>query len=110
MKDYLSDLGVAVVSGAQQYSLNSPFHPPEIFPEYPHERKQTDPTNAVYKMVRRSFRLLGLDAENFGKATWNPLGGLVLRGQRVLIKPNFVLHFNAGGGALDAVITHPSVI
>jgi uncharacterized protein (DUF362 family) len=28
----------------------------------------------------------------------------------VLIKPNFVLHFNAGGGPLDAVVTHPSVI
>jgi uncharacterized protein (DUF362 family) len=106
----LSNTDIAIVAGARQYPLNPPFHPPEIFPEYPYNDKQTDSTNAVYQMVRESFRGLGLDSENFGKATWNPLGELISRGQRVLIKPNFVLHFNAGGGALEAVITHPSVI
>jgi uncharacterized protein (DUF362 family) len=94
----------------RQYPLKPPFYPPEIFPEYPHSDKQTDATNELYRMVRDAFRLLGMDRENFGKVTWNPLGELISRGQRVLIKPNFVLHFNAGGGALEAVTTHPSVI
>jgi uncharacterized protein (DUF362 family) len=61
-------------------------------------------------MVREAFRLLGLDESNYGRATWNPLGELISRGQRVLIKPNFVLHFNAGGGPLEAVITHPAIL
>jgi uncharacterized protein (DUF362 family) len=61
-------------------------------------------------MVREAFRLLALDDLHFGTPAWNPLGDLITPGDRVLIKPNFVLHFNAGGGPLDAVVTHPSVI
>ncbi|MBI3654241.1 MAG: DUF362 domain-containing protein [Acidobacteria bacterium] len=110
MKTQLNNLTVAIVSGAKQYALEPPFHPPEIFPEYPHAELQVDPTNQAYAMVRESFRLLGLDKENFGAKTWNPLGELVSRHQRVLIKPNFVLHFNASGGAWEAVTTHPSVL
>ncbi len=106
----LNNTDVVIAAGIGPYPVEPPFHPPEIFPEYPYKVSQTDSTNTVYKLVRESFRLLGLDGENFGKTTWNPLGELISRGQRVLIKPNFVLHFNAGGGALEAVITHPSVI
>jgi uncharacterized protein (DUF362 family) len=110
LENLLDNLNVAIVSGAKQYSHQPPFHPSEIFPEYPHTDKEVDPTNHVYAMVRESFRLLGLDKENFGKKIWNPLGELVSRHQRVLIKPNFVLHFNASGGSWEAVITHPSII
>jgi len=106
----LSNLDVAIVSGAKDYPLAPPFHPPTLYPEYPHESRQVDATNQVYEMVRQSFRLLGLDAGNFGTPNWNPLGHIISKGQRVLLKPNFVLHFNAGGGSLQAVITHPSII
>jgi uncharacterized protein (DUF362 family) len=61
-------------------------------------------------MVREALRLLALDESHFGMPEWNPLGELITPGDRVLIKPNFVLHFNAGAGPLDAVVTHPSVI
>jgi uncharacterized protein (DUF362 family) len=101
---------VAIASGAKRYSQQPPFQPPEIFPEYPHAGQQIDVTNQAYAMVREAFHLLGLDRENFGTKTWNPLGELISRRQRVLIKPNFVLHFNAGGGSWEAVTTHPSVI
>ncbi|MEK6320281.1 MAG: DUF362 domain-containing protein [Acidobacteriota bacterium] len=110
MKSLLANLDVALVSGDARYPAESPFHPPEIYPEYPYEEKSTDPDNKVYTMVRDSFRLLGMDKANFGRPDWNPLGEVISPGQRVLIKPNFVLHFNAGPGPLDAVITHPSVI
>lgn len=110
MKNLLNNLSVAIASGVRQYSNQPPFHPSEIFPEYPHADQEIDATNQVYALVREAFRLLGLDKENFGKKTWNPLGELVSRHQRVLIKPNFVLHFNASGGAWEAVTTHPSVI
>jgi uncharacterized protein (DUF362 family) len=90
--------------------MGPPFDAPQVYAEYPHGPGRIDATNAVYPMVREALRLLGLDESNFGRATWNPLGKLISRGQRVLIKPNFVLHFNAGGGPLEAVITHPAII
>lgn len=110
LKSLLANLDVALVSGHSRYPSESPFHPPELYPEYPHEEKATDPANHVYAMARDSFRLLGMDKTRFGLSEWNPLGQLISPRQRVLIKPNFVLHFNAGQGPLDAVITHPSVI
>jgi len=110
LKHILNNLDVAIASGAKRYPLDPPFHPAQSYPEAPYAEKDTDPRNQVYTMVRECFRLLQLDQVNFGRPEWNPLGGLISPGDRVLIKPNFVLHFNAGGGPLDAVVTHPSVI
>lgn len=110
MKSPLANLDVALISGGTQYSKEPPFHPPETYPEYPHREKGIDPANQAYAMVRESLRLLGMDGANFGGPDWNPLRELISPGQRVLIKPNFVLHFNAGNGPLEAVITHASVI
>jgi uncharacterized protein (DUF362 family) len=110
LKSLLANLDVALISGAAGYPKQAPFHPTEIYPEYPYPEKQTDPSNHVYSMVRECLRLLDMDRTSFGGADWNPLGDLISPGQRVLIKPNFVLHFNAGKGPLEAVITHPSVI
>ena len=110
LKHHLDNLGVAIATGTRAYPAKPPFHPAQTYPEYPHAERGTDPGNQVYAMVRECFRLLQLDEANFGRRAWNPLGGLISPGQRVLIKPNFVLHFNASGGPLDAVITHPSVI
>lgn len=110
MKSLLANLDVALISGGTRYSKEPPFHPPETYPEYPHSKKGIDPANHAYAMVRESLLLLGMDRANFGRPAWNPLGELISPGQRVLIKPNFVLHFNAGEGPLEAVITHASVI
>ena len=110
MKHLLSNQDVALVAGASRYPSEPPFDPPEAYPEYPHASRRVDPSNAVYAMVREALRLLGLDQSNYGQATWNPLRELVSRGQRVLIKPNFVLHFNAAHGPLDAVVTHPAIL
>jgi uncharacterized protein (DUF362 family) len=110
LKHLLSNQDVALVSGASHYPSEPPFDPPDAYPEYPHASKRFDPSNAVYPMVREAFRLLELDGSNYGQPTWNPLRELVSRGQRVLIKPNFVLHFNAAGGPLEAVITHPAIL
>ena len=64
----------------------------------------------MYAAVRDALRLLDMDGERYGSADWNPLGEIVRPGDNVLVKPNLVLHFNAGGGSLDAIVTHPSVI
>ncbi|HEX6285500.1 MAG TPA: DUF362 domain-containing protein, partial [Pyrinomonadaceae bacterium] len=39
-----------------------------------------------------------------------PFGKLIAPGARVLIKPNFVLHYNQGSGGMEPMITHESVV
>jgi len=69
------------------------------------------PPNHVYAAVRASLRALGLDAARFGTPGWNPLGDLVRRGGRIVVKPNFIRHWNpTPGGSVDSVITHGSVL
>ncbi len=109
MKD-LSDLKVAVVSGAHAYPARAPYDPPVDYPELPFRHRPQDKENGVYPMVRESLRLLGMDSARFGRSDWNPLGEIISPGERVLVKPNFVLHFNAGTGPLEAVVTHASVL
>jgi uncharacterized protein (DUF362 family) len=60
--------------------------------------------------VRDLFLAWGLDRERAGSAGWNPLGELIPSGAPVLVKPNWVLHWNQSGQGLDCQITHPSVI
>src|SRR5258708_29392564 len=88
----------------------APFGPPEVYPEFAITPRDLDPSNRVYSMVRQALHLLGLDAARFGIPAWNPLGEIISPGHRVLLKPNWVLHFNAGGGPLEAVVTHAAVL
>ena len=66
--------------------------------------------NPAYRLLRRALADLGLDRKELGTPRWNPFAGVVREGDTVVIKPNFVLHRNAGGGPLEAVVTHPSVL
>lgn len=106
------DGAVAVVQDpGAEYPANPPFHPPEIYPEYPFRDRAGDTSaNDVYPMVRELFRLLQLDIQNYGSDTWNPLGEIVHPGDHVLIKPNFVFHRHMANGSVDSVITHGSVL
>jgi uncharacterized protein (DUF362 family) len=60
--------------------------------------------------VRTLFQLWGLDSVNFGTTEWNPIGTLAPAGARIVLKPNWVLHYNQSGASLDCLITHPSII
>src|SRR6185436_12585658 len=91
------------------YPERPPFDPPQRFPELPGDLA-TDPTNHVFGSVRDLFRLLGLDAERFGTAAWNPLGTLVRPGDTVFLKPNMIAHRHRLRDEWDSVITHGSVI
>lgn len=77
----------------------APFHPPELWPELAASRllQATDPANQVYAAVRSLLATLGLDQARLGTAAWNPIGDLVQPGERVLIKPNLVLHTHPKG-------------
>ncbi len=73
-----------------------------------------DPPNPVYEAVEAMFRRLGLDAGRAGTPEWNPLGDLIARGDRVVIKPNLVssknLHQKITGENLAASSTHGSLL
>jgi uncharacterized protein (DUF362 family) len=92
------------------YEARPPFSPGEAYPEYPFDDAASSGENKVYEAVRTCFLLMGLDASHSGTAQWNPLGEIVEPGQRVLIKPNFVLDFHGLGWSLESVITHGSII
>ena len=92
--------------------LEPPFGPGKPYPELAGLLPDPGATpNHVYAAVRASLRGLGLDAEHFDTPQWNPLGALVPRGRRIVLKPNFIRHWNpAVGGTLASVITHGSVL
>jgi uncharacterized protein (DUF362 family) len=101
---------VAIVkSRSSVYPRNAPFHPSERFPEYPFENFSSEP-NEVYTGFRNLLTTLRLDEKHFNKKEWNPLGELIVPGDNVVIKPNFVMDRHVTGGDYDCVVTHGSVI
>src|SRR5262245_9849093 len=105
---------VAVVASERRaYPLDSPFHPPERFPELqgtPLARAPLDPGNAAYATVREALRRLGLDGDRFGTPAWNPLRGLARPGGLVLVKPNWVAEGHHRDGSWEQIITHGAVL
>jgi uncharacterized protein (DUF362 family) len=99
--------------------LKPPYGPGKTLPELVDllgEAGADGPFNHVYVAVRASLWSLGLDAENFGNAEWNPLGALTPRGSRIVLKPNFIRHWNPnpdprpGHATVESVITHGAVL
>ena len=76
------------------------------FPELP---KWALVTTALITL-RSLFIDAGLDIQNCGAESWNPLGSLINKGDRVVIKPNWVYHHNQSGNGLDCLVTHTDVI
>jgi len=104
---------VSVVK-TEAYYPKAPFHPSECYPEYPFPSKYISKLrNPVYDAVRQAFYLLGLDSENFGTSSWNPLRDLVKEGSRIIIKPNFVNHYNLASDErayFEALVSQGAVI
>jgi uncharacterized protein (DUF362 family) len=99
--------------------LKPPFGPGKALPELADllgDAGADEPSNHVYAAVRAALWSLGLDAENFGSADWNPLGALTPRGSRIVLKPNFIRHWNpkadarSGRASVESVITHGAVL
>ena len=86
------------------------FRPSVCYPEYLYRQDVAQQENHVYGMVRDGLHMCGFDAAHYGTADWNPLGELIKPGERVLIKPNLVLHENLGGYGEECLYTHPSVV
>ena len=103
---------VAICCIEAVYPTVAPYSPGEAYPEYPFAGVTgSDEPNHAYAGVRESLRLLGLDRDRFGTPDWNPLGGIVRPGDRVVVKPNCVREFReTRAGHDDCLISHGSVI
>ncbi len=69
--------------------------------------------NHVYAAVRNALRTLELDAEHYGEQSWNPLRDFVRPGAVIVLKPNFIRHWNSlasDAGSVESVITHGAVL
>ncbi|MCA1560503.1 MAG: DUF362 domain-containing protein [Acidobacteria bacterium] len=60
--------------------------------------------------VRELLRRCGFDSAAYGTERWNPLGDLIRPGSRVVLKPNWVLHYNKSGEGMNCLVTHTSVV
>ena len=103
---------IALAWGPARYDAQAPFSPGAEWPEYVRVARNAGlGPNSVYATVRESFRLLGLDAERYGTAAWNPLGAWIQPGNTVVLKPNFVRDFRESDSSDgDCLITHGAVI
>lgn len=96
---------------SQKYpTKENKFRPSQVYPEYPYKQDISMEQNDVYEAVRNSLNLLEMDVEHFGTSEWNPLGELISPGDKVLIKPNMVMDFNASGESCDCLYTQPGVV
>ena len=104
---------VSVVRTKAHYP-SAPFHPSVQYPEYPFSKEAiSSKENTVYDAVRKALYLTGMDREHYGTPNWNPLGELVKGGSRIVIKPNFVNHYNLisdDRAYFEALVTQASVI
>jgi len=91
-----------------------PYGPGKGFPELLPllgDAAAVGPPSSAYAAVRAALHGLGLDAGRFGSPDWNPLGALVGRGKRVVLKPNFIRHWNPRENAtVQSVITHGTIV
>ncbi len=91
------------------------YSPDTYYPEYKwSDLEISKDRNYIYEMVRESFKGLQLDIKNFNTVNWNPLGELIKEGDTVLVKPNWVMHYNKNKSikenSLECMITHPSLV
>lgn len=87
-----------------------PYDPDQSYPESSRLGLGTDRTNRVYCAVRNILVDMGLDADRIGSMEWDPLGDFAAPGNRVVVKPNWVLHANQDDGSIESLISHTSVI
>lgn len=91
-------------------SKENKFRPSENYPEYVFKDHISQEKNDVYKLIRESFHMFGLDDENYGTKEWNPLKEYVSPGDKVVLKPNMVMDFNPTGDGTDCLYTQPSIV
>lgn len=62
--------------------------------------------DAVRELVREALTQAGFGRQDPSR----PFADIVAGGDTVLLKPNWVLHFNKSGGSMDCMVTHPTFV
>jgi len=75
------------------YPSLAPFHP-NLSSKNWSSQDEAAIDNSMHRAVSSVFYLAGLDIENHGKDSWNPLRDLINPGETVLIKPNLIKEFH----------------
>jgi uncharacterized protein (DUF362 family) len=109
---------VGLARGPDHYrGLSAPWHPGFEPPELAGRlgKGSAPPVNGVFEAVRSALLALGLDATRAGDPQWNPLGSLVAPGQTIVLKPNFIRHWNPrseieSDASVESVITHGAIL
>lgn len=109
------DIFINSVRDSVYPSSQNNYNPDTFYPEYRWGNSEiSTEKNNVYEMVRSCFIGLHMDANNLNTARWNPLGEIIKEGDSVLLKPNWVMHYNKNKNikenSLECLITHPSVV
>jgi uncharacterized protein (DUF362 family) len=109
---------VGLARGPNHYrGLAAPWHPGFEPPELAGRLGSAGAgaENGVFRAVRSALFALGLDAERADSPDWNPLGSLVQAGGSVVLKPNFIRHWNPRSetdpeASIESVITHGAIL
>ncbi len=114
MASILSDRRVALIKETAAYSAVPPYDPSETYPEFPAMRVSAS-DNPAFRAVRLAFEAMGYDAARRGTREWSPLSDFIRPGQKVVLKPNLVMHRNLGDRVFgltdtDSLLTHGSII
>lgn len=109
------DFFINVVEDSVYPSSQNNYNPDTFYPEYKWGTLDiSNEKNRVYQMVRDCLIGLKMDANNFNTKQWNPFGELIKEGDTVVIKPNWVMHYNENKriteNGLECLITNPSVV
>ena len=111
----MTDFFISAKDGSVYPSSDYNYNPDCLYPEYIWSSSDiAKEKNNIYKMVRDCLIGLKMDASNYNTKKWNPFGDLIKEGDTVVIKPNWVMHFNKNKSitenSLECLITHPSVV
>jgi len=110
MRQEATKAGIVEMDSEIKYPDKYPYNPSEHYPEYPFEinSNELDKSNRVYELVRNLFYTMGMDAANYGTKKWNPFGSIIKKGDKVVIKPNWVLDVSEHD--INALIANMSII
>src|SRR5438876_1348912 len=61
---------------------------------------------SLRELIREAARQFGLGSRN----SRVPFADIIQPGMRVLVKPNWVLHYNQSGSSMDCMVTHPQFV
>ncbi len=109
---------VGLARGPDHYrGLNAPWHPGFVPPELAGRlgSARSGTTNGVFQAVRSALLALGLDKDRAGSSEWNPLGSLAAPGKTIVLKPNFIRHWNprsalGSDASVESVVTHGAIL